>query len=120
MWPTEIRSRGESSAVLGRTGVEPLRTPDMLLDLLDKQAGRCAVCTERLVVAPNAPDGLTGVVDRDFLTETVRGLLCRRCHDGLILFSADPVLLQRAAGHLGSAPGGIGRAPAMAGHGDIR
>ena len=109
MWPTEIGTKGDSArGWRQRTDVEPLRTPSALLELLDRQAGRCAVCAEGLVVAPNAPDALTGVVDRDSLTEAVRGLLCHRCHEGLTLFGGNAELLRRAAGYLRSAPDAAG------------
>jgi hypothetical protein len=79
---------------------EPLRQADALLALLSAQGGRCAVCGEDLVVPPNAADSLTGVVDCDSASDTVRGLLCRRCHTGLTLFGADSTLMQRAAAYL--------------------
>ena len=91
----------DEAAATGRGGaVERLRPADALLTLLLEQAGRCAVCHTDLVVPPNVPDQLTGVVDRDASTQVVRGLLCHRCHEALALFGADPVLLQRAAGYL--------------------
>lgn len=88
---------------LGRV-VEPLRPPEALLVLLVEQQGRCAVCAGELVVPPNAADDLTGVVDRDARSQAVRGLLCHRCHEGLTLFGADAVRLQRAAAYLDAAP----------------
>lgn len=91
----------ESEVESGRAGGgDPLRLPGTLLRLLVDQGGRCAVCADDLVVPPNVPDDLTGVVDRDSLTQTVRGLLCHRCHHGLRLFEADPARLQRAAAYL--------------------
>lgn len=80
-----------------------MRARDDLLTLLDEQAGRCAVCADQLVVPPNVPDALTGVVDRDSVTLAVRGLLCRRCHEGLTLFGADLGLVRRAANYLDTA-----------------
>jgi hypothetical protein len=85
-----------------RHATEPLRTKDAILSLLAAQDGRCPVCDEGLLVPPNAPDELTGVVDRDPRTDAVRALLCRRCHDAMALFGADPGLLGRAARYSGS------------------
>jgi hypothetical protein len=76
---------------------EPLRTKDAILSLLAAQDGRCPVCEEGLLVPPNAPDELTGVVERHPQTDAVRALLCRRCHDAMALFGADPRILGRAA-----------------------
>lgn len=122
MRATYICTKGDQTAQAPRLReVEPLRIPAVLLGLLAEQAGRCAVCAEELVVAPNAPDELTGVIDRDSLTQAVRGLLCRRCHDGLTLFGADPALLRRAASYLHVDSGWADQASAMAvGPGAVR
>src|SRR4051794_37844481 len=109
MWPTEIGTEGDSARGRHpRADADPLRTPSALLELLDRQAGRCTLCAEGLVVAPNAPDALTGVIDRDSLIEAVRGLLRHRCHGGLTLFGGNAELLRRAAGYLRSAPAAAG------------
>src|SRR3954447_14760409 len=63
MWPTELGTKGDSARGRHpRADADPLRTPSALLELLDRQAGRCTLCAEGLVVAPNAPDALTGVI----------------------------------------------------------
>lgn len=89
------RSRRPRDATL-----EPLRMPGAVLTLLTEQVGLCALCADELVTPPNAPDELTGIVDRDPHTATVRGLLCRRCHEGVSLFGGDPELVQRVLAYL--------------------
>lgn len=100
MAPMPTSRTDQAPSAMRGDAVEPLRPADSLLTLLLEQAGRCALCHANLVVPPNAPDELTGVVDRDACTQVVRGLLCHRCHEALALFGADPILLQRAAGYL--------------------
>jgi hypothetical protein len=85
---------------LATSRLEPLRTSGAILKLLTSQAGCCPVCGTQLVVPPNAPDDLTGIVDRDATTHAARGLVCRRCHAGIAMFGADPSLLSRAADYL--------------------
>lgn len=79
---------------------DPLHTSAILLQLLADQEGGCAICAEELVVAPNAVDNLTGVVDHDDSTGAVRGLLCHRCHGGIARFGGDPARLRGAAAYL--------------------
>lgn len=79
---------------------EPLLTPAVIFELLGDQEGRCAICADQLVVAPNAVDNLTGVIDRDPATGAVRGLLCRRCHTGITSFDSDAARLHRARSYL--------------------
>ncbi len=61
---------------------------------LTEQGGVCAICH----VAPDARHHL--VVDHDFDTGEVRGLLCQPCNAALELFNDDPKVLAKATRYL--------------------
>ena len=65
---------------------------------VSQQEGKCAICLREL-------DYLQGRklfhVDHDHKTNTVRGILCNGCNNGLRNFCDDTQLLQRAISYLG-------------------
>jgi hypothetical protein len=61
-------------------------------ELLEKQAGRCAICG----VVPDK----TLVVDHRHSDDAIRGLLCDDCNQGLGRFKDNPALLQSAISYL--------------------
>lgn len=68
------------------------------LELWNLQAGRCAICRERLI-----DDGSRQThVDHDHRTGAVRGLLCSDCNVGLGRFHDNPIALSRAAEYVAS------------------
>lgn len=67
---------------------------DEYQNILDRQGGVCAICSE--------PDRKL-VIDHDHQTGTVRGLLCADCNIGLGRFRDTPAYLQAAVAYLGGA-----------------
>lgn len=61
--------------------------------LLQKQVGRCAICSRDF-------DQMTPHVDHDHVTGAVRGLLCAPCNSALGNFQDDPVILRTAIAYL--------------------
>ncbi|MCO6414796.1 endonuclease VII domain-containing protein [Siccirubricoccus sp. KC 17139] len=52
-----------------------------LLELHDKQEGRCRICgTDCQIFAADVPDVLQAVIDHCHVTGTVRGILCSGCN----------------------------------------
>lgn len=71
-------------------------TRDDYFEMWNLQAGRCAICLERLV-----DDGTRQThVDHDHATGRVRGLLCDDCNVGLGRFYDEPESLRRAADYV--------------------
>lgn len=68
--------------------------------LSETQNGLCAICKN--VCA----SGKQLAVDHNHTTGKVRGLLCRRCNQGIGLFEDEPALLQGAAEYLKERDGG--------------
>ncbi len=62
--------------------------------LLVKQNGACAVCRDA------CDSGMRLAVDHDHSTGRIRGLLCRRCNQGIGVMRDDPARLRRAADYL--------------------
>ena len=62
---------------------------DRYLELVNEQAGVCAICGGR-------PGERALAVDHDHATGQIRSLLCTRCNIGIGGFRDDPTLLQRA------------------------
>lgn len=61
--------------------------------LLDAQGGTCAICG-------SPPVGRRLCVDHNHDTNSVRGLLCDSCNNGLGRFRDDPDLLRLAADYV--------------------
>ena len=70
-------------------------TPEEYSALLERQAGRCAICRK-------PPQTRRLAVDHDHKTGHIRGLLCPRCNRCIGLFQDRLDLLQRAASYLES------------------
>lgn len=66
-------------------------TPEDFSARVKAQVGRCAICETELV---------DPVVDHDHLTGEVRGLLCKKCNNGLGLLGDTSEMLQRAQDYL--------------------
>lgn len=70
------------------------------LELIEKQSGRCAVCTR--VPSGTKKKHVTLHVDHDHATGHIRGLLCDTCNRGMGLLGDDATMLRRAAEYLDS------------------
>jgi len=62
-------------------------TPDIYLELLNKQGNTCAICFKICCT------GRSLAVDHCHRTGTVRGLLCSKCNMGIGLFNDNPDVL---------------------------
>lgn len=71
-------------------------TPARYREMLNAQAGVCAICSTD---KPGA-DRIMWCVDHDHVTGVVRGLLCIGCNAGIGNLKDDPHLLDRAAAYL--------------------
>lgn len=69
-------------------------TIEQFEEMLEVQAGLCAICTEPMV------PGKGTHVDHCHSTGRVRGLLCQHCNRGLGYFRDSPLLLEGAAPYL--------------------
>lgn len=70
-------------------------------DLLQLQAGVCAVCRQDEPTVHGRTGGKFALsVDHCHQTGIVRGLLCQKCNRAIGLFGDDPELIQRAAEYL--------------------
>lgn len=67
--------------------------------MLHRQGGGCAICGRKLGMRRNGKR-LRLCVDHCHKTNTVRGILCNSCNNGLGRFKDDPALLERAAAYL--------------------
>lgn len=70
--------------------------------MVERQKGLCAIC-EQPEKGTNGRWGkktLQLAVDHNHETSKVRGLLCRRCNQGLGKFEDNPELLEKAASYL--------------------
>jgi hypothetical protein len=65
-------------------------------DMLEQQAGRCAICGSGRGDSVREPL----VIDHDHATGAVRGLLCAACNSGLGHFKDSPGLLEQAKAYL--------------------
>lgn len=65
-------------------------------ELYESQHGCCAICADELIEVGSNNFG----VDHDHTTGKVRGILCRRCNQGLGQFRDNPKLLQEAIRYL--------------------
>lgn len=73
--------------------------PQQYLDLLEKQKGLCAICSNPAGYFLNGkPRALS--LDHDHATGRIRGLLCSKCNFAIGLMQDNPVLLKKAAGYL--------------------
>lgn len=72
-------------------------TVDELKQMLDEQGGQCAICERPLVWTDRRRH-----VDHVNTTSgpQVRGILCRKCNNGMGFFNHDPALLLRAVEYL--------------------
>lgn len=67
--------------------------PDDYLDLVEDQAGLCAICG-------GASEDRALAVDHEHASGSIRGLLCSPCNSGLGMFRDDPELMRRAITYL--------------------
>ena len=87
-------------------------------ELMILQDGRCVVCrvkwdeVKRPGVRQNGKKGEGFVVDHNYKTGVIRGLLCDRCNRAIGLMEESGLLLQSAANHVNS--GGLSYTPSMA------
>lgn len=63
--------------------------------MLEKQKGKCPICTKRL----RRPS-----IDHCHITGKVRGVLCRHCNSSLSVFEKDPSAVDRLISYLGLPP----------------
>jgi hypothetical protein len=63
--------------------------------MLADQGGKCAICRTE-----SCTTGRRFSVDHDKITGKIRGLLCRRCNQGIGWFDHDPQILTSAATYL--------------------
>lgn len=75
----------------GKYKISPAEYERILL----AQNGKCAICG-----VDKCSTGRHFAVDHDHVTNTVRGLLCRACNQGLGQFKDNPDVLHRAASYL--------------------
>lgn len=75
-------------------------SPEDYQSMLDAQGGVCRLCGR------TCEDGKRLAVDHCHSTESVRGLLCRKCNTALGLFRDDPAILERAWRYLVDAKAG--------------
>lgn len=69
-------------------------TPDQLAAILDRQGHQCPIC-ERFLTEANVPS-----IDHCHVTESVRGVLCRRCNSALGMLEESPGNIERALEYL--------------------
>jgi hypothetical protein len=69
-------------------------TKEFLLDLYEKQQGKCAICGEE----PKTTRGLH--IDHCHKTGAVRGLLCHGCNTGIGALQDDPKVIEKALNYL--------------------
>lgn len=69
-------------------------TKEFLLELYEKQNGKCAICGEE----PKTVRGLH--VDHCHKTGAVRGLLCHGCNTGIGALRDDPIVIKKALSYL--------------------
>lgn len=101
--PTRFPSQSREAQQARKFGI----SIDKLREMEDEQGGRCAICGESEVA------GRRMAVDHDHdccpgkesCGECVRGLLCKRCNQGLGHFRDDPKLLISAARYLEASRG---------------
>lgn len=97
-WARDYRKRFDPShrRAIARKRVYGLSRDDFR-EMWNLQAGRCAICFERLV-----DDGSRQAhVDHDHKTGLVRGILCVDCNVGLGRFKDNAEALRRAADYVG-------------------
>ena len=76
-------------------------THDEFCEMWNLQAGRCAICAVRMVLASMSEGrAQTACVDHDHTTGAIRGLLCSACNRGLGLLRDSSVLLSSALRYL--------------------
>ena len=68
--------------------------PEQFDALMERQRGMCAICLS----FPQPGKALD--VDHEHQTNTVRGLLCRRCNNAIGLIDDSPWRLRRAASYV--------------------
>lgn len=85
---------GQNNNLLRRYGV----TRQFVLDLFQKQAGRCAICKEP--IEDYFTKKKSTHLDHDHVTGRVRGILCNKCNFGLGIFRDSPELLRAAANYI--------------------
>lgn len=80
---------------------------EKLTEMLDRQAGRCAICSKGWRDCTRAKRGRHDAfflqylyVDHDHQTGLARGLLCNACNTAIGLFGEHPARLLRAAAYL--------------------
>lgn len=67
------------------------------------QAGLCCICREPEIDSDHRTGTVRSLaVDHDHISGIIRGLLCRRCNQGIGLFLDSPELMRRAAEYLGA------------------
>lgn len=70
-------------------------------EMLEKQGGRCAVCSVELIVDLSVQRSMRkAMVDHDHKTGEIRGLLCGHCNTGIGHFQDDPDRLLSAVTYL--------------------
>ena len=72
-------------------------TPGLFDELYFKQEGRCLICGRHQSELKNSLG-----IDHNHDNDEIRGLLCRRCNSGIMLFSEDAELCLRAYQYLRS------------------
>lgn len=72
-------------------------TEDDLKEAVVSQGGLCAICQSAKI---HLEGGLQVHVDHCHKTMKFRGILCRKCNNGLGMFNDDPARLRRAARYL--------------------
>lgn len=70
-------------------------TPGLFDELYTRQEGRCSICGRH-----QSELKTTLGIDHNHDTDEIRGLLCRRCNSGIMLFSEDAELCLRAYQYL--------------------
>lgn len=86
--PEHYRKLSTDLARLKRYGL----TKERFAEMLEQQAGACAICQARFSSEPH--------VDHCHSTKVVRGLLCGQCNRALGLLKDDPARIRRAAQYL--------------------
>jgi len=69
-------------------------TPEQLAAILDRQEHQCPIC-QRFLTEANVPS-----IDHCHVTNSVRGVLCRRCNSALGMLEESPGNIERALEYL--------------------
>ena len=80
---------GRNNNLLRKYGI----TLEEKIKLIKDTLGKCNICGKKI-------DEVSGKLDHDHKTHSIRGILCNNCNAGLGMFRDDAQLLNKAIGYL--------------------